>query len=282
MDPAGDASVDPTLYTLSGGITNNDWVEVELGGGGGLWVESNNDIYNSNSGNVGIGTSTPEAKLHVVGGAKISDSLTITGSSGEVKVDDGILRIYDNDKSHNLYFEGGNNIAYVKSNALGSLMTFSLASNVIQFNQPVGMGMNPISYDRLAIKASSTSDIANIIKSQTPTDDPALYVKGSGKVGIGTDLPEESLQVTPSLLVGKKGFITPVAGRLRVASPNASYGELGFTSQYDNFPSGIRSYGLNSNYDRDLRFYTKNNVSADDGLERMRITYDGNGGIGTI
>ncbi len=34
-------------------------------GGAGLWSADGNDIYNSNSGNVGIGTSSPAGKLHV-------------------------------------------------------------------------------------------------------------------------------------------------------------------------------------------------------------------------
>ncbi len=37
-----------------------------------LWQKTGNDIANLNTGNVGIGTTTPSAKLHVIGGANTS------------------------------------------------------------------------------------------------------------------------------------------------------------------------------------------------------------------
>ncbi len=37
------------------------------GGGSGFWAGSGNDIYNTNSGNVGIGKNTPSATLHILG-----------------------------------------------------------------------------------------------------------------------------------------------------------------------------------------------------------------------
>jgi len=51
------------LSTTSTGI---DWVDANTVPGTGLWLESGNDIYNSNSGNVGVGTTAPsDAKLQV-------------------------------------------------------------------------------------------------------------------------------------------------------------------------------------------------------------------------
>ena len=50
------------LSTTSTGI---DWADANTLPGSGLWLESGNDIYNSNSGNVGIGTTSPDALLEL-------------------------------------------------------------------------------------------------------------------------------------------------------------------------------------------------------------------------
>ena len=99
-------------------------------------------------------------------------------------------------------------------------------------------------------------------------------------VGIGTTAPTEKLQVLNSVMIGERGFTSFSDGRLRVAS-TTDYGEIGFSSKYDNFPAGIRSYAVDALYERDLRFYTKDTISAADGNLRMIITGSGNVGIGT-
>ena len=49
------------LSTTSTGI---DWVDANTVPGTGLWLASGNDIYNSNSGNVGIGVTGPVSAIH--------------------------------------------------------------------------------------------------------------------------------------------------------------------------------------------------------------------------
>ncbi|GEM_PF-6763945 len=60
------------LNVSSGGIRFPDGTSLASAGSAGQWTTSGANIYNSNSGNVGIGTSTPDAsvKLHVVAGDK--------------------------------------------------------------------------------------------------------------------------------------------------------------------------------------------------------------------
>jgi hypothetical protein len=57
---------DGTLQTTAGGV-----------GAEGNWTTGNNDIYNTNSGNVGIGTNSPASKLEVIGNIKAT---SINGS----------------------------------------------------------------------------------------------------------------------------------------------------------------------------------------------------------
>lgn len=61
------ASIQSTIYNLVVGAAS--------------WAASGNDIYNTNSGNVGIGTAIPSAKLEVAGQVKITG-----GSPGAGKV----------------------------------------------------------------------------------------------------------------------------------------------------------------------------------------------------
>ena len=62
------------LSTTSTGI---DWVDANTVPGAGLWLENGNDIYNSNSGNVGIGTTSPSKKLEVAGSYKLGTNAYI-------------------------------------------------------------------------------------------------------------------------------------------------------------------------------------------------------------
>jgi hypothetical protein len=77
-----------TLYTSTNGV---DVVPIVGGGGGGFWAADGDNIYNTNSGDVGIGTTSPtsetDAKMLTINGTAVSATLyetdnTLRGSIG--------------------------------------------------------------------------------------------------------------------------------------------------------------------------------------------------------
>jgi len=68
-----DASGNATWQDVNTNVTNDD-----------DWTVSGNDIYNSNSGNVGVGNSSPGADLDVTGSIWSSDSIYVTGRTASI------------------------------------------------------------------------------------------------------------------------------------------------------------------------------------------------------
>jgi hypothetical protein len=91
-----------------------------------VWAVSGNDIYNTNTGNVGIGTTTPTAKLHVRGG------MLVDSSSGSLRIGypssanqwhfntmngGADLQLWENAvNTVRMYFKAGGNIGFGTTN----------------------------------------------------------------------------------------------------------------------------------------------------------------------
>jgi hypothetical protein len=116
-----------------------------------LWSSNSNDIYNDNTGNVGIGTSTPTVKLTVVGSG-------LFGSTTN-----GVLRLTN--AFGNSYIESGSSI----NSGAGNTLHFSNYNNaattmvVNTYNQRVGINTTGPSY------ALDVSGVLNL-QSGTATD----------------------------------------------------------------------------------------------------------------
>ena len=86
------AGADKILSSDASGLAS--WIDpLTLNVDDGDWIFNVNDMYNVNSGNVGIGTATPDEKLHVIGNEIVTGNVTaatFTGDgSGLTNVDDG-------------------------------------------------------------------------------------------------------------------------------------------------------------------------------------------------
>ena len=229
-------------------------------GDDGDWTVSGSDIYNANTGKVGIGDATPKWPLTV------SSSNELFSSTDVIDPDLYVLTVTrpdgTNDQGIGIGFGGSNSgdhagagIAFKKTgnNSLGDLM--------------------------LTVKSNAASFGPHF---------PALTVKTlSGNVGIGVN-PTEKLHVDGDVLFDRNigGANTErrltIAGKLEGGvNPYASINFQNFdfnSAATDYTGASIRSHNNGSSDDGDLRFFTTSDQVV---TEAMRIDHDGNVGIGT-
>ncbi len=193
------------------------------------WTVSSNNIYSNNTGNVGIGTSTPNAKLEVDG-----NLLLLPPSAGQMYIVNGTT--VDNTKSGIRSTTGG--------------IVFNSANNGKLF-------FNRDTYSDTWIESSP--DGVNNIEIAT--------FKANGNVGIGTTTPRTTLDVNgsfyltrPSAMVDAESTIGIPAGTLLgIAPSDLSASNPGYVTFL--FPDN-NSFRIGTNYDghigspsyRDLQF----------------------------
>ena len=124
------------------------------------WTSTGNNIYNNNSGNIGIGTNTPSSKLDVNGRAIIRDSLYMNGS--------------DISDVSGIYFKDGTYIGHGSSFDINSNETIKFNNDklVIDTYGRIGIGTVPlINYGDISFNQQ-----VNVIKYNNT--DNCLYIGG--------------------------------------------------------------------------------------------------------
>lgn len=213
------------------------------------WTTNGNNISNTNSGNIGVGTSTPGAKLEI-SGTNVLSRITNTDATTY-----GGLQL----------FESGTVKFGLHAIGSGSGTTYYGGANAVQLmnyaNSPMIFGTN-------------TTE--------------RMRIDGAGNVGVGTTSPAERFSILDSdaatdtisygLSVGHTTSGTPAVGlgagiTFRAKRSDGSFGHIGSIS-------GVWEDPSNGVEDGALVFAPVLN-SGGFGTERMRITSSGKVGIGT-
>ncbi|MEM7372478.1 MAG: tail fiber domain-containing protein [Bacteroidota bacterium] len=180
------ASLDNQSLTLSGtnlSISGGNTISLTSLAGDSDWVANGTNQYSGASGNVGIGTSTPDTKLHVVGGFTLEDGsehagyiLTsdANGTASWQPLPPSIPQSLSLTGTNLSISGGGNTIS------LASLDTQSLS----------------LSGTDLSISGGNTISLASLTgDSDWIPNGNNQYSGGSGNVGIGISTPNEKLHV---------------------------------------------------------------------------------------
>ncbi|RYF96985.1 MAG: hypothetical protein EOO00_01325, partial [Chitinophagaceae bacterium] len=202
----------PGFYYYNG----TAWVELNSGGTSNSWSTNSSAIYNNNTGNVGIGTSTPANKLVVQSGY---DAYGITHTDGNVKISTYIgkggqawfgtqsnsaLHIYTNDN-------GTPNITFHPSfytDIRGKKPWLRFYDETNGFNQSGDIRSNGSNLEIAARKASSVvlnSTPGNLILQADDVGGVIAIGAFAGNVGVGVKDPAFKLDVSNRMRLRSQG-----------------------------------------------------------------------------
>jgi len=147
-----------------------------------VWTKNVNDIYNNNSGNIGIGVTAPSEKIHIY-----DASILIETYTGGVK---GLMGSYNGGGKFNIAGSVGNEIIFGDPNN---------ANNY---------------YNSYLYTSTSPNNGHYIIQPFTSTSYPIAFFRNDGNIGFNTNGPEERLHLFDgNMLIEGYSGIKGVMGR---------------------------------------------------------------------
>lgn len=208
----------------------------------GYTASNDNILVVKRNGDVGIGIDSPTAKLDVRGSPRIAGHILITDA-----LQNAVFVINDNSSRGFVFRKAANIDTYDGANNMADLMEITPSGNVV------------VAGDVNAKKLCIDGDCRSAWPAATVA---SLAPDASGNVGIGTANPRAELDVAGGIRAKKGDTI----GTNDVSNVGFSFEDDGDT--------GMFAVGGNSFSSSDLIFKS-------DTVERMRVTYGGNVGIGT-
>lgn len=264
-----------------------------------------NIFYISGSGNIGIGTSNPVAKVEIDANStgtvpvmQLRTNSTSTGDSLQFYYNSGIASRFDRFGKWGLgvtspvgaihivpsYFSSGQDGLIVDGTSLtvGDVVqiknTSGLPALYVKSSGAVGIGTATPS-TKLQISGSSGSALLQI---DSDSNSNIVFVSGSGNIGIGNPIPTNKLDVEgiigAGILSGSGELRSYQSTNLYVSVKTSSPKSGLFRSNTDFF---VYYNTSNGNTVMDATFGGSSNVFHIQGTEKMRLDNSGRLGIGT-
>lgn len=280
-------------------LDNTEAVKIQLHGNGASYI---------NSGNLGIGTTTPGSALQVYGNAAVSDT------SGTITNGGYLLRLYSttNMNGLNLYYQNadvnGAALTLQKYKSGGSELAAGDTIGVIDFFGTTGAG-SALRAAQIRATAetgwSGTGDAPGRLTFWTTPDGSSTAVErmridNAGNVGIGTTTPAGTLHVTGTTFVPFDRYGSP-GSHLALRSANGTAGSptaltngdvtgqltfqgytgSAFTTSHQTGIIGYAAENWSGTNQGDILTFRTTPTGSTTSAERMRIDSSGNVGIGT-
>ncbi|HOF79512.1 MAG TPA: hypothetical protein PLP46_01035 [bacterium] len=282
--------------TAGNHAATKDYVDSVVTGGGSpgtsYWIASSTNIYNSNTGNVGIGDSEPYSKLSVSGSIAGSGSLAITGTAANSNYfisNLGIGGLPSGFWNKFVDLSGSGNSAYIAKT--GSINAVVAASDS---GTPANTGYNFTYSGQQMVLGTVTNQPLNFITNGTSK----MFLSADGNLGIGTTAPLLPLQVNGKVVIGDSVSTTRLNSlygprAINLIDSNASIRVWRFSANTASAAQLELGIGANNDFGNTAnkvwmlgawgngQFTINDRTGGGNGVERFRIDNVGNVGIGT-